>query len=323
MLILSVVLSACNLQSATPTQISPDQISTIAKATVDALTTQMAPPPATNTPMPTEAPTATATLAIPTLDLTALPTLGLATSTLIPLPTTSTSSTCNRAYFISETIPDNTVYLPGQKFEKSWTIKNDGTCSWTPAYSAVPVVNSPDSPVITGDNAKSPGSTIAPGGTWVITVSMTAPDTEGTYQQSWKMVDADGKYFGIGDGGNAWWVKIKVSKSGTTSMTITTNIAGLGVTDGSVGDTVEVDGAIQISGLASGGSQVVKYRVAMGGKTMGCGGTLTFTTNGSQSFNHSDCKVPDGLSAGTHQVLVYISEPGGSNVASGLNFTIN
>lgn len=221
--LLSILLSACNLQQAAPTQMGPDQISTIAKATVDALTTQMAPPPATNTPLP---PTSTATLSVPTLDLTSIPTLALATSTLIPLPTTAGSTSCNRAFFISETIPDGTLYKPGVAFTKTWTIRNDGTCTWSTAYRAVPMINSPESPVITGDDAVGPKTPIPPGATWTITANMFAPDSDGTYQQWWKMTDADGKYFGIGDAGNAWWVKIVVSKTGVvTPSTITATAA--------------------------------------------------------------------------------------------------
>ncbi len=132
LVLLSVLLSACNLQAASPTQMGPDQINTIAAATVQALTTQMAPPPATATPPATEVPTATPTLAVPTLNLTVIPTLSLATSTLIPLPTTAGSTECNKVFFISdETIPDGTVIKSGAKFVKSWKIKNDGTCTWS------------------------------------------------------------------------------------------------------------------------------------------------------------------------------------------------
>jgi hypothetical protein len=67
--LLSILLSSCNLQAASPTQMGPDQINTIAAATVQALTTQMAPPPATATTMATEAPTVTATLSVLQLEV--------------------------------------------------------------------------------------------------------------------------------------------------------------------------------------------------------------------------------------------------------------
>jgi hypothetical protein len=219
LLLLSIVLSACNLQAAAPTQLSPEQVSTIAKATVDALTTQMAPPPATATPLPTEPPTATPTLAVPTLDLTAIPTLGLATSTLVPLPSQAVNSQCNVVFFINdETIPDGTVFKPGETFTKSWKIRNDGTCTWNTAYSAAPFSNDPSTPAITGDNIFKVPAQVVPGGILLISVTMKAPATDGTYTQVWKMNDAEGKPFGIGGpNGAGWWVNIKVSKTGSVT----------------------------------------------------------------------------------------------------------
>ena len=38
---------------------------------------------------------------------------------------------------ISETIPDGTIYAPGQKFTKTWEIKNTSNCSWNTSYKIV------------------------------------------------------------------------------------------------------------------------------------------------------------------------------------------
>jgi hypothetical protein len=229
--LLSILLSSCNLQAASPTQMGPDQINTIAAATVQALTTQMAPPPATATPLATEVPTATATLAVPTLNLTGIPTLSLATSTLIPLPTTAGSTECNKVMFLSdETIPDNTVFKPESKFVKTWKIQNNGTCTWTTLYSAFMFSNDPASPEITGEADTNMKASITPGGTVLISVNLVAPKEEGTYTQYWKMQDADGKPFGIGGpNGAGWYVKIKVSKTGVvTPSTVTSAISYAG-----------------------------------------------------------------------------------------------
>lgn len=227
LVLLSILLSACNLQAASPTQMGPDQINTIAAATVQALTTQMAPPPATATPLATEAPTATPTLAVPTLNQTVVPTISLATSTLIPLPTTAGSSECNKVFFIDETVKDGTVFKPEAKFVKTWKIRNDGNCTWTSAYSAIAFANDPASPVITGDGSYSLPASVVPGGILTISVNMIAPKEEGTYTQTWKMQDADGKPFGIGGpAGAGWWVSIKVSKTGAvTPSSVTSTIA--------------------------------------------------------------------------------------------------
>jgi hypothetical protein len=226
--LLSILLSSCNLQAASPTQMGPDQINTIAAATVQALTTQMAPPPATATTMATEAPTATATLSVPTLNLTGIPTLSLATSTLIPLPTSAGSTECNKVMFLTdETVPDNTVFKPETKFVKTWKIQNNGTCTWTTLYSAFAFSNDPASPPITGEADTNMKASITPGGTVLISVNLVAPKEEGTYIQYWKMQDADGKPFGIGGpNGAGWYVQIKVSKTGVVTPTsLTSTIA--------------------------------------------------------------------------------------------------
>lgn len=231
LVLLSVLLSACNLQGQSPTQMGPDQINTIAAATVQALTTQMAPPPATATPLPTEAPTETPTLAVPTLNLTVIPTIALATSTLIPLPTSAGSTECNKVYFINDvTVPDGTVFKPSAHFVKSWKIKNDGSCTWTSAYSAIAFSNDPTDPVITGDGTSQLTASVVPGGILTISVNMIAPKDEGTYTQVWKMQDADGKPFGIGGpNGAGWYVQIKVSKTGAvTPSTVSATVSGAG-----------------------------------------------------------------------------------------------
>ena len=43
---------------------------------------------------------------------------------------------CNKPKFQGETIPDNSEFDPGDSFTKTWTVLNDGTCSWTTNYLA-------------------------------------------------------------------------------------------------------------------------------------------------------------------------------------------
>ncbi len=312
LVLLSILLSACNLQGASPTQMGPDQINTIAAATVQALTTQMAPPPATATPLPTEMPTATATLAVPTLNLTGIPTLSLSTSTLIPLPTSSGSTECNRVYFISdENVPDGTVFKPGAKFTKSWKIKNDGTCSWSTLYSALAFSNDPASPVITGQESTSMKTTVAPGAIVVISVEMTAPKEEGTYTQVWKMQDGEGKPFGIGGpNGAGWYVQIKVSKTGgsTTTGSLSTS-ATAGTCD--VSGNVALNGSITLTSGAAVLPYTANYFYTINDDKYGGDGSVTFNSFGTlpaATFNAA------GLSGNTYSAKVYIT--GGSIAAS-------
>lgn len=330
LMLLSVFLSACNLSAANPTQIGPDQINTIAAQTVEALTTQMAPPPATatNTPEPPTATpqvTETPTLAIPTLNLTPG---ALATNTLIPIATLPGSTECNKVFFLSDVnVPDGTVFKPETKFTKTWKIQNSGSCTWTSLYSAVPFSNDPTSPSITGDNEFKVKANVMPGGILEVTVVMVAPKEEGTYTQVWKMQDDQGNYFGIGGpNGAGWYVNIKVDKSGgsasTTGIKLASTVSSVSPNSGPAGSDVQVDGNVTISGLASGKSQFVRWTLRIAGQSMGCGGEYTFTDNGSKSFSYTNCKVPAGLAEGDKSVQVYINEPGGSNTPTGFTFSV-
>ncbi len=329
LVLLSVLLSACNLSAANPTQIGPDQINTIAAQTVEALTTQMAPPPATatNTPEPATATpmvTAAPTLAIPTLNLTP----GALTNTLIPLPTSAGTTECNKVFFLSDVnVADGTVFKPETEFTKTWKIQNSGSCTWTSLYSAVPFSNDPTSPVITGDGEFPVKANVTPGGILEVTVKMKAPKEEGTYTQTWKMQDDQGNFFGIGGpNGAGWYVNIKVDKSGgsasTTGIKLSSVVSDVSPASGAKGETVTVTGKVTISGLGSGKSQYVRWTLRMDGTAMNCGSNYTFESNGDKSFSFTDCLVPASMSEGSKDVQVYINEPGGSNVPTAFEFTV-
>ena len=116
---------------------------------------------------------------------------------------------CDRAQFVSDvTVPDGTVFAPGASFNKTWRLKNVGTCTWSTSYSLV---------FDSGEKMGGPDSvnlpkSVAPGQTVDVTVSLTAPSSAGTYRGYWKFANASGVRFGIGsDGTKSWWVEIKTS----------------------------------------------------------------------------------------------------------------
>ncbi len=143
------------------------------------------------------------------------------TPTRPPQPTTppptsapSTSSTpCDRASFVTDvTVQDNTKMSPGQTFTKTWRLKNNGSCTWTSGYALI---------FDRGDQMGAPSSTqlttgtVPPGGTVDISVKMTAPNKPGTYQGFFKLKNASGQIFGIGQSANKpFWVKIVVTSGG-------------------------------------------------------------------------------------------------------------
>ena len=139
---------------------------------------------ATATPPPSPTPTA-GFLALATPRPTNTP--------LILLTPTFTPQSCtNDAAFVADvTVPDNTIFQPGARIDKTWRIRNSGTCPWGPGYRLVfssgNKMGAPDSqPVVP----------TAPGGTTDVTVTMYAPSSYGVHTGVWRMVDPNGQPFG-------------------------------------------------------------------------------------------------------------------------------
>jgi hypothetical protein len=139
-----------------------------------------------------------------------------ATPTKTPGPATVPPSSCDKAQFVSDvTIPDGTVMSPGQKFTKTWSLKNVGTCAWVKGtYQIV---------FYSGEQMSAPASLafaqdVAVGQTANFTVEMTAPSTSGTFRGNWMFKNASGQLFGIGTQANRpWWVEIKVTGGPTVT----------------------------------------------------------------------------------------------------------
>lgn len=141
---------------------------------------------------------------------TTIPVL-LPTSTNLPAPeiTAQPGTPCNRAEFVNDvTVPDGTVFLPGDTFVKTWRLRNSGSCTWTTDY--VVVFDTGDA---MGGPATFPISTasVPPGAEVDLSINLTAPESPGTYRGNWKLRNPAGEVFGTGSQGDApFWVEIKV-----------------------------------------------------------------------------------------------------------------
>ena len=196
-IILGLLLSSCNLLQLTgtlPTE-DPNQLGTMAAATVSAYMTQQAlatllvqptgQPGATNTPMLINTPQPTATLQPPTATVQ-LPT---ATKTPIPIP-------CNAAEFKGDiTIQDGTTVYTGDVLLKTWRVKNVGTCTWTKDYK---IFFFGGNQMEAASSVAFPG-TVKPGESVDLSVKMTAPSKTGSFSGSWKLKAANSEVFGVGD----------------------------------------------------------------------------------------------------------------------------
>ncbi len=235
-LLAALALAACNLPSTedaqSPTQ-DPNLIYTAAAMTVQAQLTQNAVGTPIVAPSQTPGvaqPTGT-TVVVPPTNTSAAPTA--VPSTAVPPTKTSVPPTatvfvpCDRASFVSDvTFPDNSELAPGTTFVKTWRIRNNGSCTWTSSYALVFVSGAAMSGPASVQFINA-GATVAPGSTVDVSVTLTAPATPDTYRGDWKLRNAAGATFGIGDNAEkSFWVQIKVvsPKTPTPSVTPTPNV---------------------------------------------------------------------------------------------------
>ncbi|PKO07907.1 MAG: hypothetical protein CVU40_18140 [Chloroflexi bacterium HGW-Chloroflexi-2] len=137
------------------------------------------------------------------------------TQTLVPI--SEQTSAQDKASFVSENYPDNSILKPGQAFTKTWQIKNIGASNWTTNYHLV-LIASPEGNSLGAVSQISFPQQISPGETMLISVPLVAPQKEGAYSVYWSIVNEAGETVEV-NGGNLW-IKIKVSNSGQTSSPV-------------------------------------------------------------------------------------------------------
>jgi len=119
---------------------------------------------------------------------------GAVTARPASLPTTTPSAgTCiNGARFVEDlTVPDGSIFTPGEVFDKQWAVHNDGTCDWGPEHRLVPI----------GDNPFGGPAEIAlypalAGATGEWQIELLAPRQPGEYFGRWQARAPDGALFG-------------------------------------------------------------------------------------------------------------------------------
>jgi hypothetical protein len=94
------------------------------------------------------------------------------------------------SYVADVTIPDGTVVKPGEKFVKTWRVRNTGTSAWGAGYKLA----------YFGDNKMDGPDAVAlaplkPGEVTDVSLMLTAPKTSGMSKSTWKARDPQGKVF--------------------------------------------------------------------------------------------------------------------------------
>jgi uncharacterized protein YkwD len=135
------------------------------------------------------------------------------------------SSVCSdSAAFVSDvTVQDNTIFGPGEHFEKTWRIKNTGTCTWSDQYTLVfskgNQMDAPDSSAFKGETA--------PGNTVDVSVNLIAPSDESVTRAraDFEIHNAADASIPV-DEGATLWVIIKVDNGATSKAELAGGAGG-------------------------------------------------------------------------------------------------
>jgi hypothetical protein len=193
--VLSLVLTGCNLPGQPEPTSQVDAMNTAAAQTITAQLTNIA---KTNQAQAQITPTVTLSPSSETS----------ATSTPTPTSTQTEQGDCYQASLVSETIPDGTDFTPGQTFTKTWTLKNTGTCEWNNSFDIV---------FVSGDAMNAPASTqlttstVSEGQSVQISLDLKAPNSAGTHRGEFKLRNDKGALFGLGTKDGPFWVEIDIA----------------------------------------------------------------------------------------------------------------
>jgi len=166
-------------------------------------------------------PTAVSSITTPTVTATTTisPTATIAVDgeTVVPIATTvssnqpaATAAVCfDAATFWGDIgVQDGKKFVPGVSFNKTWRLKNSGTCTWDHHYR---IIHAGGHLLGATATAFPLPAAVAPGQTIDLSVSLVAPPVPDTYRGDWKLQNGQGQVFGIGANHNgSIWLEIKV-----------------------------------------------------------------------------------------------------------------
>jgi hypothetical protein len=88
-------------------------------------------------------------------------------------------------------IPDGTVFRPGESLDKRWRVENSGSCNWDDRY-RLRLISGPDLGAIP-EQALYPARS---GAQIELRIVFTSPAEPGTYRSAWQAHDPQGRPFG-------------------------------------------------------------------------------------------------------------------------------
>lgn len=126
--------------------------------------------------------------------------------------TNGTPGTVDRAEWVSQSIPDGTIFAPGETFTITWTLRNVGSSTWTPFYMLR---------FFSGNAFGAPQEVfldreVLPGETVDIAIPMRAPTALGEYRSDWVLANPARSNFK-----EAVYLEITVARPATSTPTVT------------------------------------------------------------------------------------------------------
>jgi len=289
-MVLVLVMLACNLPILGVGNHAGGQVATAVAKTMAAMNSQPA-------KIPTQSPR------LPTL--TSFPTQ---TNAFVPtqiFPPTTTPLPCNWATLVNETYPDRTTLNVNTAFNKSWRIRNSGTCTWNTNYRIV---------FYSGNSLGGPASRnftqiVRPGETMDIILPLKVPSTPGTYKGVWHLVGDDNVDFtkyGL-------WVLINaVNPASAFAVTSVSMTVDADTFNGTCPHTFHFNAAITTNSAGT-----VTYYWTRSDGTSSPQQSLAFTAAGTQS----DAYDWNLETSGDYWVKLYINNPNHQYFAP-LNITL-
>ncbi len=163
-----------------------------------------------NPPTATANPTTEATATV-LVSPTIIPATSTQKATFTPTPITIPTylpATTDQAAFVKENYPDNSVFKPGEKFDKTFELKNVGSATWTTSY-ALALNSAAQNEALGSPSQVNLPQETPPGQTVTISIPLAAPTAPGTYTIYWSLKNERGEVVPV-DGGDNVWVKLMV-----------------------------------------------------------------------------------------------------------------
>jgi hypothetical protein len=277
-LTLALVMMACNLPFISITPQDTGLVATSVAQTVAALNKPSQDVPTVAPQIPTLGPA-------PTQTLSPLPTLAL--------PPTATPLPCNWAKLVTETVADGTSININTNFNKSWRIRNAGTCTWNSNYKIA---------FYSGDGLGGPasklfGRSVAPGETIDLILPLKAPATAGTYKGTWHLYSDSNVDFTTSYG--IWASIIAVNPAPAFAVTsVNTTV------DSDMGPFICPHNFIFTANITTNGPGTVTYQWKRSDASVPVTESLVFAAAGTKTVTTSW-----NLGGGTYTMRIYIDYP--------------